>query len=333
MMTLEEVARRAGVSSATVSRVLNNAGKVRPTTRKRVLEAVRELRYHPNVHAKALAGAKSRTLGMIVSNLKNPYFVDIFGSLEAAADRHGYEVVVESTGYNTQRLAASVRSMLGRRLLGLSVIVSEMDDSLIEELTESRLPVVFHDVGRATPNAAHITVDWEKPMQKTVEYLYSLGHRRMAFVGHHTALASLQARRQAFLNALELYSHSVEFATEADVDSPEGGRLATRRLLSTGFEPTAILCVNDFMALGVLRELQSRGMSVPGDVSVTGFDNINLSEFTNPPLTTVNVPRERIGKLVFEALAPQDSRRVPSHEIVVHPEVVIRDSTAPAKKL
>jgi DNA-binding LacI/PurR family transcriptional regulator len=165
MMTLEEVARRAGVSSATVSRVLNNAGKVRPTTRKRVLEAVRELRYHPNVHAKALAGAKSRTLGMIVSNLKNPYFVDIFGSLEAAADRHGYEVVVESTGYSTQRLASSVRSMLGRRLLGLSVIVSEMDDSLIEELTESRLPVVFHDVGRATPNAAHITVDWEKPMQ------------------------------------------------------------------------------------------------------------------------------------------------------------------------
>jgi DNA-binding LacI/PurR family transcriptional regulator len=144
-------------------------------------------------------------------------------------------------------------------------------------------------------------------------------------------LASLQARRQAFLNALERYSHSVEFATEADIDAPEGGRLATRRLLATGFRPTAILCVNDFMALGVLRELQSRGLSVPGDVSVTGFDNINLSEFTNPPLTTVNVPRERIGRLVFEALAPQEGAPAPNNEIVVHPEVVIRDSTAPAK--
>jgi DNA-binding LacI/PurR family transcriptional regulator len=222
--------------------------------------------------------------------------------------------------------------MLGRRLLGLSVIVSEMDETLIEDLTESRLPVVFHDVGRATPNAAHITVDWEKPMQKTVEYLYSLGHRRMAFVGHHTGLASLQARRQAFLNALDRYTHSVECATDADVDSPEGGRLATRRLLATGFQPTAILCVNDFMALGVLRELQSRGLSVPGDVSVTGFDNINLSEFTNPPLTTVNVPRERIGRLVFDALVPQEGAAGPSHEIVVHPEVVIRDSTAPVRK-
>jgi DNA-binding LacI/PurR family transcriptional regulator len=331
-MTLEEVARRARVSSATVSRVLNNSGKVRPTTRKRVLEVVRELRYHPNVHAKALAGAKSRTLGMIVSNLKNPYFVDIFGSLETIADRHGYEVVVESTGYNTQRLRSSVHSMLGRRLLGLSVIVSEMDESLIEDLTESRLPVVFQDAGRATPNATHIKVDWEKPMRKTVEYLYSLGHRRMAFIGHHTGLASLQARQRACLHAVERYAHAVEFATEADIDAPEGGRLATRRLLATGFQPTAILCVNDFMALGVLRELQSRGLNVPGDVSVTGFDNINLSEFTNPPLTTVNVPRERIGRLVFEALVPQEGQQVVSQEIVVDPEVMIRDSTAPAKQ-
>jgi LacI family transcriptional regulator, galactose operon repressor len=329
-MTLEQVAKRAGVSTATVSRVLNNATTVRTATRKRVLEAVRELRYYPNIHAQALAGAKSRSLGMIVSNLKNPYFLDIFGSLEAIADRHGYEVVVESTGYSPERLVASVHSMLGRSLLGLSVIVSEMDDSLIEDLTERDLPVVFHDVGRAMPNANHITVDWEKPMQKTVEYLYSLGHRRMAFIGHHESLASLQARRSAFLSTIEQYSRSVLFATEADIDAPEGGRRATRRLLSSGFKPTAILCVNDFMALGVLRELHDRKIAVPRQVSVTGFDNINLSEFTHPPLTTVNVPREQIGRHVFEALVPQEGRPLLMREIVVHPELVIRDSTAVA---
>jgi DNA-binding LacI/PurR family transcriptional regulator len=330
-MTLEEVAKRAGVSTATVSRVLNKATTVRAVTRKRVLEAVRELKYYPNIHAKALAGARSRTLGMIVSNLRNPYFLDIYGSLEALADRHGLEVVVESTGYSTQRLAASVHSMLGRSLLGLSVIVSEMDDALVEELTERDLPLVFHDVGRATPNASHITVDWEKPMQRTVEYLYSLGHRRMAFIGHHESLASLHARRRAFLVAMDSYSHAVEFATEADVDGPEGGRHATRRLLTSGFRPTAILCVNDFMALGVLRELHDRGLSVPGDVSVTGFDNIKLSEFTFPPLTTVNVPREQIGKLVFDALVPQEGRQPVVREIVIHPDLVIRDSTSQAK--
>ena len=330
-MTLDQVAKHAGVSTATVSRVLNNAASVRTTTRKRVLEAVRELKYYPNIHAKALAGARSRTLGMIVSNLKNPYFLDIFGSLEAIADRNGYEVVVESTGYSTERLIESVHSMLGRSLLGLSVIVSEMDDSLIEELTQGKLPVIFHDVGRATPNAFHITVEWGKPMQKTVEYLYSLGHRKMAFIGHHESLASLHARRTAFLTTMDTYSKDVEFATEADVDGPEGGRQATRRLLASGFRPTAILCVNDFMALGVLRELHDRRIRVPEAVSVTGFDNINLSEFTNPPLTTVNIPRERIGRLVFEALVPQSDRPAIAREIVVHPELVIRDSTAVAK--
>lgn len=330
-MTLEKVATRAGVSTATVSRVLNNAVAVRPETRERVLEAVRELNYYPNVHAKALAGARSRTLGMIVSNLKNPFFLDIFGSLEAIADQHGYEVLVESTNYDTDRLAASINSMLGRRLLGLSVVVSEMDESLMEQLSARDLPVVFHDVGRATPNGFHITCDWEKPMRKTAEYLHSLGHRRMAFIGHHEALASLQARHRAFVKEMQRYAGGVEFATEADVDSPEGGRRAARRLLETGFSPTAIVCVNDFMALGVLRELHDQGLSVPGDVSVTGFDNINLSEFTFPPLTTVNVPRELIGRTIFEALAPEEGQpRVP-REFVLHPELVIRDSTSTAK--
>jgi len=330
-MTLDEVAEYAGVSTATVSRVINNTGVVRAATRQRVLRAIRELKYHPNVHAKALAGAKSRTLGMIVSNLKNPFFLDIFGALEAIADRRGYEVLVESTGYSPQRLVASVRSMLGRRLLGLSVIVSEMDESLVEDLAARDLRVVFHDVGPVTANATHITVDWEKPMQKTVEYLFSLGHRRMAFIGHHTGLASLQARQRAFLAAMDRYRGTVQFATEADMDAPEGGRRAARRLLDSGFLPTAILCINDFMALGVLRELHSRGLAVPEDVSVTGFDNINLSEFTHPPLTTVNVPREKIGRYVFDALVPEEARGPLNSEILIEPELVVRDSTAPVK--
>ena len=139
------------------------------------------------------------------------------------------------------------------------------------------------------------------------------------------------ARHHAFVKEMERYAGGVEFATEADVDSPEGGRRAARRLLETGFSPTAIVCVNDFMALGVLRELHDQGLSVPGDVSVTGFDNINLSEFTFPPLTTVNVPRELIGQTIFEALAPEEGQpRVP-REFVLHPELVIRDSTSAAK--
>ena len=328
-ITLENVAGRAGVSTATVSRVLNNIGTVRASTRARVLEAARELRYHPNVHARALASGRTRTLGLIVSNIENPYFLDIYAGFERMADRRGYEVLVESTGYRSERLAAAVRSMLGRSLTGLGVIVSEMDEALTAELRDVDLPVVFHDIGAASETATHITVDWRRPMGEIGTHLYSLGHRRMAFVGHHVALASLQARLESFLETMQAYTEPVEFATEADIDGPEGGRRAARKLLASGFEPTAILCVNDFMALGVLEALREKGLRVPEQVSVTGFDNIRLAEFTHPPLTTVDVPRDEIGKVTFQALVQGEGEARPSREINVVTRLVVRESTGP----
>jgi DNA-binding LacI/PurR family transcriptional regulator len=330
-VTLEEVARRAGVSTATVSRVLNNAGVVKESTRRKVLEACRELRYHPNLHARSLAGGKSRTLGMIVSNIQNPFFLDIFCSLESVAFQHNYEVVVEHTDYRPTRLVAAVRSMLGRRVAGLAVIVSEMEPSLIEELSASNIPVVFYDVGHPARNITNIKVRYEKGMQRTVEYLYSLGHRRMAFVGHHAGLDPLHERLRAFLDTMGRYCGEVRYTTAVSSDSPAGGRQAAHQLLASGFEPTAILCVNDFMALGVIRELREQGLSIPGDVSVTGFDNIGISEFSCPALTTVNIPRRRIGEMAFEILVQEQSSAMNSErEILIDPELVVRESTGPA---
>ena len=183
-MTLQEVAQRAGVSTATVSRVLNNASVVKEETRKRVLKAVAELKYHPNLHAQTLAGGKSTALGMIVSNIQNPFFLDIYYGLEAVAHQAGYRVVLENTDYRASRLVASVRAMLGRRLAGLAVVVSEMEPSLVEELSSQNLPIVFYDVGHVEKNISRIKVRYDKGMERTVEYLYSLGHRKMAFVGH-----------------------------------------------------------------------------------------------------------------------------------------------------
>jgi len=327
-MTLEEVAKRAGVSTATVSRVLNKLGSVREATRKRVLQAAHELKYHPNLHAQRLAGGKSRTLGMIVSNIENPFFLDIYCSLESLAAQNGYEILVENTDYRASRLVASVRSMLGRRLAGLAVVVSEMEPKLIEELTEADLPVVFYDVGHPTRNITNIKVRYEKGMQRTVEYLYSLGHRRMAFVGHHASLGPLQERKKTFLRTMKRYS-DVDYTTVSNADSPAGGRHAAHQLLESGFSPTAIICVNDFMALGVMRELRDQELAVPGDVSVTGFDNIQLSEFVCPALTTANIPRRRIGQMAFEALVPREGHPSAPHEILIDPELVVRESTGP----
>jgi LacI family transcriptional regulator len=270
---------------------------------------------------------------MIVSNLENPFFLDIFRTLEADAHALGYEVVVANTDYIPRRLVSSVHLMLGRRVAGLAVIVSEMDPMLLQELMDSNLPIVFYDVGTPARNISNIKVNYQKGIQKAVEYLYSLGHRRMAFVGHHTGLEPLLDRKESFLAAMKGYAAEVQVQTVADRDGPQGGYQATHTLLASGFQPTAVICVNDFMALGVLKALRERGLDVPRDVSVTGYDNISLSEFANPPLTTANIPREKIAHLAFEALVPQvNGSLAPGRQFLIDPELVIRESTGPAPK-
>ncbi|HOL70160.1 MAG TPA: LacI family DNA-binding transcriptional regulator [Bryobacteraceae bacterium] len=331
-MNLEDVAKRAKVSTATVSRVLNDVGLVKSSTRARVLKAVRELNYHPNLHARTLAGGKNRTLGMVVSNLENPFFLDIFRALEAEAHRHKYEVVVANTDYRPQRLLASVHNLMGRRPAGLAMIVSEMEPSLMDELAGANIPVVVYDVGATKPNITNIRVNYGKGMEKMARYLHDLGHRRMAFVGHHTSLGPLSVRKKSFVDMMAALTPEIEFTTMVETDSPAGGRQAVRRILASGFRPTAVMCVNDYMAIGVLRELRDQGLSVPGDVSVTGFDNISLAEFTIPTLTTAHIPREKIGKLIFETLVPEQGRGTEtSQEILIDPVLMVRESTGPCK--
>jgi LacI family transcriptional regulator len=331
-MSLEEVARRAKVSAATVSRVLNNVDVVKSSTRARVMKAVAELRYHPNLHARTLAGGRSRTLGIVVSNMENPFFFDVFKSVERNALEAGYEVVAANTDYRPERLVASIRLMIGRRLDGLAVIVSEMDDELKDLLASQNMPVVFYDVGTPGERVTNIRVLYRLGIEKLVEYLHGLGHTRMAFIGHHVELAPLDERKKSFLEAVYKYSPHLEVRTEADADGPEGGRKAARQLMASGFQPTAIICVNDFTAIGVLKELRERGVRVPEDVSVTGFDNIKLSEFCFPSLTTAHIPREQIGDAVFESLIRQPGIEGGAREVLFHPELVIRDSTGPAPR-
>ncbi len=330
-MNLEQVARRAKVSTATVSRVLNNASVVKNSTRARVMRAIEELKYHPNLHARNLAGGKSNTIGVIVSNMENPFFFDIYKTVESDAHAHGFEVVVANTDYRSEQLVTSIRLMIGRRVAGLAAIVSEMEPALIEELNESRIPVVFYDVGVPRKNVTNIRVNYRRGVEKVIDYLHSLGHRRLGFVGHHAVLEPINERLKTVMETTARFP-SMEVRTAADTDTLEGGRQATRTLLATGYRPTALICVNDIMAVGALRELRERGIRVPEDMSVTGFDNVKLSEFCYPALTTVHIPRDRIGHIIFERLAPRPEKaETPlEHEIVIDPEFMLRDSTGPA---
>lgn len=331
-MNLEQVARRAKVSTATVSRVLNNSEVVKNSTRSRVMKAISELKYHPNLHARNLAGGKSRTIGVIVSNMENPFFFDIYKCVESDAHARGYEVLVANTDYNSEQLVNSIRLMMGRRVEGLAAVVSEMEPALIEELTHTRTPVVFYDVGTPRHNITNIRVNYRRGIEKVVDYLHSLGHRRLGFVGHHAMLGPIHERVKTVMDAVARIP-SLEVRTAADADTLEGGRQATRGLLESGYSPTAIICVNDVMAVGALRELRERGIRVPQDMSVTGFDNVKLSEFCYPALTTVHIPRDRIGHIICDYLVPVLEKSAPNEgEVVIDPEFMVRESTGPVRK-
>lgn len=332
-MSLEEVAKMARVSTATVSRVMNGVDVVKSSTRARVMKALTTLKYHPNLHARSLAGGRSRTIGVIVSNLENPFFLDVYMAVEADCHARGYEVVLANTSYRPERLAASIRLMIGRRVAGLAAIVSEMDDDIIQELAGSNIPIVFYDVGTAGGNITKIRVNYRKGVERIVEYLAALGHRDLAFVGHHADLGPLDERRRAVFDSVGVVCPDAAVRTVAGTDSLDGGRQAVAELLSTGPAPTAIICVNDLMAVGALKELRERRLRVPEDISVTGFDNISLSEYCSPALTTVHIPRQRIGHTLFAALAPDANIATNvGKEIVIDPEFVVRDSTGPVRK-
>ena len=330
-LSLEEVARRANVSTATVSRVLNNVGSVKNSTRMRVLRAVKELNYHPNMHARMLARGSTRTFGMIVSNLENPFFLEIFRTAESLVHGEGFEMVIAHTGYQAEQLVKSLRLMIARRVAGLAMIVSETDQSLIDELAGHRIPVVLYDVATPVENVSRVRVNYASGIRKAVQYLYHVGHRRMAFVGHHTALPPLSVREKAFRETVEDFVPEVTWMSRSSADGLDGGRFAAREILASGFHPTAIVCVNDLMAFGVVRELREHGLAVPGDVSVTGFDNIKLSEYCYPSLTTLHIPRDRIGNIVADALLSGVNREAPVKDVLIEPEFVVRDSTGPAK--
>lgn len=329
-MNLEQVAKRAGVSTATVSRTLNNQGLVRPKTRRKVLKAVEELRYFPNLHARTLAGGTSKTIGMIVSNLENPFFFDVYQAVERGAHARGYEVVVANTDYRAENLVSSVRMMIGWRVTGLAMIVSEMDAAVFDELAVRSIPVVFYDVGSQRRNITNIRVNYRRGIEKVMNHLHGLGHRKFGFIGHHPKLGPIHERLRTVLDLVADRAGEVQArAASAESDSLEGGRAATSTLLAGNYRPTAIICANDLMAVGALRELRERGLRVPQDVSVTGFDNIKMSEFCSPPLTTVNIPRDWIGNSICLHLIPSgDPVEQGEAEMVVEPELIIRESTA-----
>jgi len=337
-MNIQAVAKRARVSTATVSRTINGTAAVDPKTAQRVWKAVEELNYFPNSQARSLVSGRSRILGLIVSDITNPFFPELLKGFEDLCIEHDYEILVSSTNYDPERMEICVRRMLQRQVEGVAILTSEMPKTFIDEFARRNLPMVFLDVGVPRDRISNIRVDYGAGVTQAVDHLLTLGHRRIAFVSGPADLKSARIRRSAFLRGLEKagITEGERLVEESD-HTVEGGLRAMTRVLQLPQPPTAVLASNDITAIGALRAIRLAGLRVPQDFSVVGFDDIGLAEFTDPPLTTVRLPRDEIAHQAFHALLrylePAAGETTPATNgdmHVVETRLVIRESTGPA---
>ncbi|MGA2592696.1 MAG: LacI family DNA-binding transcriptional regulator [Bryobacteraceae bacterium] len=332
-MKIQEVARRARVSTATVSRTINNPSLVDPKTAKRVWKAIEELRYYPNTQARSLVSGRSRILGLIVSDITNPFFPELIKGFEDVAIQHGYEILISSTNYDSARMAICVRRMLERKVEGVAIMTSEMDKHLVDQFANRNVPMVFLDVGPMGDRISNILVDYAMGINEAVKHLLSLGHRRIGFISGPLGLKSARIRRIAFLRSLGHHGLDRDARlVEAGDHTVDGGLNAMARMLDSKCAPTAVLASNDLTAIGMMRAVRRSGLVVPQDISIVGFDDIRLAEFTEPPLTTVRLSRRELAERAFHALlADLDSQpRRPENKVETH--LVVRETTCPARR-
>jgi LacI family transcriptional regulator len=337
-MDIREIARRAKVSTATVSRTINRVPTVDPQLVKRVWKVIDEMGYYPNTQARALVSGRSRIFGLIVSEITNPFFPEIVQVFEDLAVEHNYEILLSSTVHEPKRMELAVRRMIERRVDGVAVMTFGMEEALLENLRFRKVPLVFVDVGPPLPRISNIRIDYRHGIRQAVQHLAALRHTRIAFVTGPAHLKSALSRRTAFQESMR--EIGLEAATEMLVvgdHTMEGGMEALKTLAALRARPTAIMCSNDMSAIGVMRESFEMGLRVPQDLSLIGFDDIHLAQFMIPPLTTIQMSQAELGTLAFHALMNEVQRDSPAPkgtEYVLSTNLILRRSTAlvPAQK-
>jgi DNA-binding LacI/PurR family transcriptional regulator len=330
--TMREVAKKAGVSPATVSRVLNRTQYIAPATEQRVLEVVHQLNYHKNVHAQRLATGQSDLFGLVISEIANPYFPEIIRGFQAVAWDRGFDVLLFNTEYQSTRTESVIRKLIESDVRGVAIMTSSVDKSATAELTAAGIGVVFCNLGRPEHLISNISIDYQRGISQAIEHVVALGHRRAAVIagpGNNRTAITIRQALVAGLNERKLNPLPV-IECNYRVDS---GASAVRAVLSQPVIPTVIFCGSDLIAMGAMKALEEEGVQVPEDVSVVGIDDISFAFLARPPLTTISVPRERLGVVAFEALEKVlKLKRQKGADYYLETELVIRRSTAAARR-
>ena len=329
-LTIRDVAKAAGVSTATVSNVLNKTGKVGPRTHRLVLSAVRKLGYVPNAHARHLASRDRRTLGIIVSDIENPFFPEVIKSFETRARQLGYDAILSDTSYDPRRTREAAERMMEHKVRGVAIMTSEISTRLVHELARRRIAVTFLDIAPVREYMSNLRIDYVSGVEQIVRYLYENGHRRIAFVAGRAGLKSNVVRLQSYENAMKALGLEPGPVLPGDLRF-EGGLAAGLAIAKLSPRPTAVMAINDLTAVGVIKGLLSAGYRVPQDISVTGFDKTRLAEYSNPSITTVDIHREILGCMAADALHELSGSENPQgKEYEISAELIIGESSGPA---
>jgi len=332
-MRIKDIAREAGVSTATVSHVINKTKYVSDPTRERVEKAIKKFDYHPNAHAQSLALGRSKIIGLLVSDISNPFFPELIKSIEAAVIAAGYNLFLLNTNYETDRTIEYVQRLMQMKVAGILLMIAEFDDALIAEAKKKKTSFVFQDLGFVGERVSNIVLDYAVGIDEAVQHLVSLGHTDIVHIAGSHEIHSARVRRQAFIEAMKRHLPKTKSPKIFEGDFRfEGGRLAASRILSGKQMPTAVVVANDLMALGAMQEFKAAGMHIPQDISIVGFDDISFASLSEPALTTVCSPRVEMGRRAFEAmLLSVDKPHQLGVEITVPTYLIKRDSTAPPR--
>jgi LacI family transcriptional regulator len=329
-MDILQVAKRANVSTATVSRVLNGYAGVREKTVAKVRRAVEELNYVPNPNARSLRAGRTRLFGLIISDVNNPFFPELIDAFEALASAQGIEVIFTHTNYDPKRLHACVRRMIERHVDAIALMTSEVEEESLQQAVKAGVPLVLMNQRKFLRKYPNVLVEYATGFREALDHLLSLGHTDIGFIAGPQSLNSARGREEAFRAALKSHGLHVkaDWITVGDL-RVEGGRKAMEKMLSCSPRPTAVLASNDLMAVGALQAAQAAHIRIPKDLSLIGFDDIPIASMVHPPLSTIRHPRREVAARAFDCL----TRILQGEEVVagppLHPHLVVRSSTAP----
>lgn len=342
-VTSKDVARLAGVSRTTVSLVLNNIpnSRISEETRQKVLNAAKELNYQPNVLAQSLKTKRSKIIGLVIPSITNPFFPSIAQGVEDVANAHGYNIFLCNSFRNPEKEKGYIKTLASKQVDGIIFTSITYNVDYIRELRSQGVAIVAFDRRINDNNVDSVLFDNLRGGEMAVEYLLGMGHKNIAFLSGPTNISSRSDRLEGYKNALKkagiepLYIFLDDFMEEEGRDTNyevEAGYRMALKVLEDHPEVTAIFAVNDMTAIGALKAIKEKGLKVPRDISLIGFDNIILADLIDPPLTTIKQPKYKMGKAAAELLISRlESLSItgPKHTLLFPPELVVRESVAP----